>query len=252
MLNRILISLYNLKKNSYIVLYNITTMKKQSNTIRKMLFGASLILLTSGGLFAQEDKAKKFDIRVYGGFNIMQLTSDKDNHLLNNVVHQKKVSGRPGFQAGVAATFGKRFFVQPGVQYTYVGTKIVSEETTTNTTFEDVTYLKIISVPLKVGVKLLDPSKQKLINVRLFGGLDGHHVLDVEHTGYSKDNGLKTYSKDDYSNLILNADFGMGLDIFIFYIDIGYQLGLTPVHAQAGDNAKANSFYGNLGLKFSF
>lgn len=228
-------------------------MKKQS-IYGRLLLAATCVVLSTSGLFAQEGKAKKFDIRIYGGGNIMQLTSDKETHLLNNIVHQKNVTGRPGFQAGVGFTFGSRFFVQPGIQYTYLGTKIVSESTVNNTTttYEDLTFLQMISVPLKVGFRLLDPEKQSLVNVRLFGGVDGHHVLGVKHTGDSKDNSLKKFDKNDYSNLILNADFGLGLDIFIFYIDLGYQLGLTPFHSEAGDNAKANMFYGNFGLKFSF
>ena len=67
----------------------------------------------------------------------------------------------------------------------------------------------------------------------------------------TKSNGLGDIDDSDFSNLIVSADFGIGLDIFIFYIDMGYQLGLTPVYT-GGDNAKANAFYSNIGLRLSF
>ena len=82
----------------------------------------------------------------------------------------------------------------------------------------------------------------------IFAGFDGHHITKVNHG--TKSGAYDNISKDDYTNLIMNADFGMGIDIFIFYIDLGYQLGLSPVHS-SGDLAKGNSFYGNIGLRFS-
>lgn len=213
--------------------------------MKKTLLLIALLVAGIGNSQAQ----KKFDIRAYGGVNLMQLTSDEGTTLFNGVIHDQKVSGRPGYQFGLAATFGARFFVQPGFQYTYMSTKIVNENTATGFEFEDNAQVKMISVPLKVGFRLINPETENLVNVRVFGGLDGHHVIDVKHSDKS---GIKVLEKEDYSNMILNADFGLGLDIFIFYVDFGYQLGLTPVHSASGDNAKANSFYGNFGLKFSF
>jgi hypothetical protein len=46
----------------------------------------------------------------------------------------------------------------------------------------------------------------------------------------------------------MNADFGMGVDIFFLYLDMGYQLGLSQVHS-GSDKATANSFYANLGIR---
>ena len=103
-----------------------------------------------------------------------------------------------------------------------------------------------MSVPLKVGLRLIDPETEDIFNIRLFGGIDGHHVLSVDHS--EKSGEFDNITTDDYSNLILNADFGMGVDLFFLYLDIGYQLGLTPVHS-GGDQAKGNSFYSNLGIR---
>jgi hypothetical protein len=80
-------------------------------------------------------------------------------------------------------------------------------------------------------------------------GFDGSHILSVDHS--NKSNKTADIEADDFTNLIVSADFGMGLDIFIFYVDLGYQLGLTPVYT-GGDQAKANAFYSNIGLRLSF
>ncbi len=212
--------------------------------MKKIIFITATIALAITSSFAQH-----FDIRAYGGVNILQLTSDQGTSLIDGVHHNQKVSGRPGAQFGAAVTFGSRFYVQPGIQYSFLSKEIVNENIVTDNEWEDQTTIKAISVPLKVGFRLIDPETENLINVRVFGGFDGSHVISVDHS--TKSGALDDIDASDFSNLIVSADFGLGLDIFIFYIDMGYQLGLTPVYT-GGDNAKANAFYSNIGLRLSF
>jgi len=191
----------------------------------------------------------QFDVRAYGGLNVVQLSTDDGTSLIDGVLHRRSISGRPGYQFGAAVLFGERFYVQPGVQLTTVSTEIVNENTVTGVELTDETTLKMISVPLRVGFRLIDPEVENMFNVRIFGGFDGHHVTSVKHNVNDPNTG--DYDEGDYSNLILNADFGLGIDILFLYIETGYQLGISPVHT-GGDQAKANSFYANLGLRFSF
>ena len=222
--------------NKNLIKIKITIMKKLSLLIIVLFLGITSIY------------AQGLDIRAYGGVNVLQLTSDKGTSLIDGTLHNKKVSGRPGYQFGAALTFGERFFVQPGFEYALLSTKLVNENTVTGKELTDETTLGVFSVPLKVGYRLLDPQKENIFNIRVFTGFVGHHVASVNHTTKS---GAFDITKDDYTNLILNADFGMGLDLFIFYLDVGYQFGLSPVHA-TGDMAKANSFYTNLGIRLTF
>ncbi len=212
--------------------------------MKKIIFITATIALAITSSYAQH-----FDIRAYGGVNVLQLTSDQGTSLIDGVLHNQKVSGRPGAQFGAAVTFGSRFYVQPGIQYSFLSKEIVNENIVTDNEWEDQTTIKAISVPLKVGFRLIDPETENLINVRVFGGFDGSHVISVDHS--TKSGALDDIDASDFSNLIVSADFGLGLDIFIFYIDMGYQLGLTPVYT-GGDNAKANAFYSNIGLRLSF
>lgn len=193
--------------------------------------------------------AQKVDLRAYFGFNVLQLTSDEGTRLIDGVVHDQSVSGRVGYQMGGALTFGERFYIQPGFQYTVLSTKIINENTQTGDELTDETTLNVISVPLKFGFRLINPEVEDMINVRIFAGFDGHHVTSVNHGKKSK--ALDDIEADDYSNLIMNADFGMGLDVLFLFLDLGYQLGLSPVHS-GGDSAKSNAFYSNLGLRIKF
>ena len=190
--------------------------------------------------------AQNLDLRLYGGVNVLQLTSDKGTTLIDGTLHHKTVSGRPGYQFGGAITFGERFYVQPGFQFTTISTKMVNKDNVTGTELIDETKVKLISVPLRFGVRLIDPEVEDAFNIRLFAGLEGHHVIGVDHT--TKSGKIDDIGKDDFSNLIVNADFGMGIDILFLYIESGYQLGISPVFSN-GDQAKANSFYGNIGLR---
>jgi hypothetical protein len=199
--------------------------------------------------FSLSLSAQHFDIRAYGGVNFLELTSDKGSSLIDGVLHNHSTRGRPGGQFGVAVTFGDQFYVQPGFQWSTLTTEVISENSVTAETLEDEATLSVISVPLKLGFRLIPPDTENLFNVRIFGGFDGHHVTSVNHSINDR-NIDNDYDTDDYTNLILNADFGLGIDLFIFYIDAGYQLGITPVHA-GGDDAKANAFYSNLGLRIS-
>lgn len=191
----------------------------------------------------------QFDVRAYGGVNIVQLSTDQGTSLIDGVLHNKKVSGAPGYQFGAAVLFGERVFVQPGFQWTTISTTEVNENTVTGDELTDDVTLSMISVPLRVGVRLIDPTVENLFNIRIYGGVDGHHVTGVNH----KENNPMTgdIDVDDFNNLIVNADFGLGIDFAFLYIESGYQLGISPVYA-ADSQAKANAFYANLGLRLSF
>ena len=201
-----------------------------------------VIFFSIGTAFTQSS-----DIRLYAGVNVLQLTTDNGTNMINGVLHHTSISGRIGYQFGTSVSFGKRFYVQPGFQFANLSTKIVNVNNVTGEELTDETTLKVFSIPLKFGFKLIDPEVSSIFNVRIFGGIDGHHITSVEHGTKSGSLDLTT---DDYTNLIMNADFGLGIDILFFYIEMGYQLGLSPVHTN-GDQAKANSFYTNIGIKHS-
>ena len=200
-------------------------------------------------LSAAFSASAQFDVRGYGGVNVVQLSTDQGTSLIDGILHNRSVSSRPGYQFGVAVLFGERFYIQPGFQWTTISTKVVNENNVTGAELTDETTVSMISVPLRVGFRLIDPEVENIFNIRVWGGFDGHHVTSVDHSVNNPNTG--DIDDGDYSNLIVNADFGLGIDVLFFFIESGYQLGISPVYT-GGDQAKANSFYANLGVRFSF
>ena len=209
----------------------------------KLCFAALVFLTATSTSLAQH-----FDIRGYGGINFVHLSTDQGELNIDGIIHRRSIEGRPGAQYGFAVTFGDQFYVQPGLQFSTISTRVINENTSTGNELTDETTLSLISVPLKFGFRLIPPDTENFINVRLFGGFDGHHVTSVDHS--LNDPATAEIDEDDYNNLIINADFGLGLDFWFLFIDAGYQIGLTPIHA-SGDDATASAFYTNLGVRIS-
>ena len=157
---------------------------------------------------------QKLDVRAYGGFSILELTNGHDNfQLIDDIIHKRQVNGSNGYQFGLAATFGKQFYVQPGIAWTTMNAKITDLNSQTGQEFESSPKVSIISVPLIVGFRLINPEVENLINVRLFGGFTGHHVTKVE----SSSGDHLQLDNEDFKNLIMAADFGLGLDVWFLF-----------------------------------
>jgi hypothetical protein len=215
--------------------------------MKKLSLTIIVMIISLCNVDAQTEEAAHFDIRAYGGLNVLQLSTDEGETLIDGALDER-VTGRPGAQYGASVTFGSRFFVQPGIQYSIFTSEIINENTLTGFELTDETTISTISIPLKVGFRLIDPETEDIFNVRVFGGLDGFHVMSVDHSSKSEE--IDDIDEDDFSNLILNGDFGIGVDVLMFYLDAGYRLGLTPIY-NSGNDATANAFYANLGVRFS-
>lgn len=201
-----------------------------------------LFLFMSAALVSQA----QVDLRAFVGFNTLQLSTEKSSSMIDGKVFDRSVIGRLGAQSGFAITFGKQFFVQPGISWNSFSFEEHNENAISGEKYIDRTILTAISVPLRVGVRVIPPSVENMVNIRVFGGIIGNHVTGVNHK--EKSGKVADIDKTDFTNMIINADFGMGLDLFIFFVDAGYQMGLTPVFRQ-GDKSKANAFYLNGGLR---
>ncbi len=62
--------------------------------MKKISLTLFAIILAFGASYGQH-----FDIRAYGSFNVLQLTSDQGNSLIDGVLNNQKVSGRPGVES---------------------------------------------------------------------------------------------------------------------------------------------------------
>ncbi|MCH2235915.1 MAG: hypothetical protein MK078_16865 [Crocinitomicaceae bacterium] len=211
--------------------------------IKKLLY--LTVLLTINLL----SYGQRLDARAHIGFSILELATEQSEAIINGVSYETSLRGRPGLQSGLALTIGERFYVQPGIQWTSWSQKIIHTNMVTNEDNIDQVKMSTVSVPIKVGTRLLSKESTNLINIRVFGGLDGHHIQTVNHR--TKSGLIGDLTVDDYSQLIVNADLGMGADFLFMFADIGYQIGLTST-THGVDKAKVNAFYTNFGFRLKF
>jgi len=198
-----------------------------------------LYLIISTQCFSQEK-----DIRVYAGWNILQIYNNSEE-LINGVIHKTTYSGRPGFQFGTAVSFGNKLFIQPAIQYILLSTKTITENTANSTIYIDETKLNIVSIPIKMGIKIPISKNEDIFGLRVFCGLNSQYAVYINH--FKKSNIINAPT---YSSFILNADTGLTLDIFFLFIEFGYQMGLTPIQPSISTGSNSN-FYTNFGFKLN-
>jgi len=202
----------------------------------------------------------QYDIRASGGLNVVSLSNDYNGTTsINGQDYKTEVKARGGFNLGGSLTFGNRLYISPGFYWTSVNLNVVTESTNLIDvkSYENSPTVNMISVPLHIGVRFINPMKENLINARLFVGITGSHVIAVHDAGYTYTDASGkevsvSHTKDDYENMITSFDMGLGIDIGAFFADAGYKIGMSTIFDEPGNNIKANMFYLNIGVKFSF
>ncbi len=178
----------------------------------------------------------QMEFRPHVGTNIQNLTESPDG---------SEWSGNPGFQAGMHVMLGRKFFVQPGFQY--VSSKSDLSYSTAGGTSAYTLSTSSLRIPVVAGLRFSDPSDEPFLNLRVFGGLAMNFPLDA------------TFNEDGVEDVELgSANFaltaGAGLDISIFFIEAGYDVGMTNVFDDEDFkvDAKQNQFQVNAGVRLKF
>lgn len=183
-------------------------------------------LLTATVFAAQAQVA----LRPYVGINSHKLTEDfADANWKSNV----------GFQVGADFQIGSKFFVQPGIQIEFVKNTIESVPVVVEFDLKR-THLR---VPVMIGYAF--GSLDGNFSARLFTGPNASILLN-------SDSGDFDLSKDDFKSAVFGWNAGLGLDISILFIDLGYQFGLSEVFKNLDNSSKDNFFYANAGIRLKF
>ena len=194
--------------------------------MKKTIFTLAIILGAAFGLQAQ------FDIKPAFGVNSSHLTTEHVDW---------KTEGRIGYQFGVSVLVGNKFYLEPGIFWSTYSKDVYSTSNPDSAAFEN--SIHTIRIPAYLGYHILG-SEETLADLRIFGGLGASFVTSVK-------NDSDDLSKDDFKNFILDFTAGMGVDVWIFFVEWNYTLGLTPVFT-AGSDAKSQAFGGNLGVRIKF
>jgi len=194
--------------------------------MKKLLLILTLLTAAAPG-FAQ------LSIRPQIGYNSSSLTEDYDNLTFGN---------DDGFQFGVDVQMGERFYIQPGIHWESASNELRDEVNGDNNSFK----VNRIRIPVMFGYKFLGPTTDGIIDVRVFTGPNASFAINKD----LKETSL--IAKDDFKGAIYGWNVGAGLDIAIFFVDIGYSFGLSEVFDGTASTARNNLFYANAGLRIGF
>jgi hypothetical protein len=194
--------------------------------MKKLVFSLILISCISYSALSQ------MVIKPAIGMNFTSLTDDPINY---------SSSGRFGWQLGGTLTFGDKFYFEPGIFWMKNNWELQELNQATETTFtNDISSLRI---PAFVGINIL--GDKKATNLHIFGGPTGMIVTKV-NTGST---GL---TKSDFAPVIYGIDAGAGVSFKKFFIDAGYEWGLTQIYKDDPNQAKNRGLWINFGFNLTF
>ncbi len=207
-----------------------------------------LAMTTSGIMFGQIHFGPQIG---YSASNLSLNTTDISNNLKNN------------FMFGVFLRLGKKFYVQPEVNWVTQGSVFrypsVSLDSINLSPVEQNIQLKTIQIPVSIGYRIID---LKVANIRVFGGLTADIVTNKTINNTDDDNSIgqdliTPIKEEDIKNLQWQYQLGIGVDALMFALDIKYYGGINNlvngnVHYNNTTNtisSKSNVFMVTLGWK---
>jgi hypothetical protein len=152
-----------------------------------------------------------------------------------------KTQGRVGYQFGASVLVGEKFYFEPGIFWQTMSKDVFDAKNPDSASFQNT--ISSIRIPANIGYHILG-SEETLADLRLFAGFGASFITGVK-------NDIDDLSKDDFKNFILDFNAGVGVDVWIFFLEWNYVLGLTPVFVE-GSDAKYQAFMGNLGIRLRF
>ena len=196
------------------------------------------VLLMSGMSYGQ------FHIGPQIGYTGSTLSLDADditNSLKSNLL------------IGVFARFGKKFYVQPEINWLTQGSVFKYPQIGDFSPVEQNVKLSTIQVPLNVGWRMIN---LEIINLRIFAGLAANFIVNknIETSGDDQNYPEALPTEDDFKNMQWQWDAGVGVDVLMFAVDVKYMGGLNNIlddfqYKNGTLTSKSNLFVVTLGWK---
>lgn len=206
--------------------------------MKKIIFSALFILMASA-LTAQ------FSIGPKIGYTTNKLSVDK-----SEITSDLKSS----FIYGAFVRLGDKWYLQPEINFYTSGGVFKSPDLQTGDPnfINDEVELKTIQIPLYVGLTLAD---LKLFKIRAQAGPTANIYTDKKVNPLSGET-YKQISNTDINDIQWGFQFGAGVDVLMFTLDVQYYLGLNNVikdieidGQQVTFDSKSKGFMVTLGWK---
>lgn len=185
-------------------------------------------------LFTAEAIYGQVQLGIKVGYNASKLSTDIDS---------VKTNFKSGFQIGAFARIGKRFYVQPEVYYTTQGGVFTSNVSN----WKQNVKIGSIDVPVLVGFHFI---KGDFVNLRILAGPVVSFVVNKSISEGGADPGPITTG--DLSSVNWSIQAGAGVDVWMFSLDVRYQIGLSQLITEVQNwqfDSKNNVWVISLGFK---
>jgi hypothetical protein len=189
-----------------------------------------LFVFSAGIIYGQ------FHIGIKTGYNASKLSANIDS---------VKTNFKSGFQIGAFARIGNRLYLQPELYYTTQGGVFTSNSNIND--WKQTVKISSIDVPVLLGLQII---KGDFVNLRIMAGPAASFVVGKSVSEGGADPGVITESNINSVNWAIQA--GAGMDIWMFTLDVRYQIGLNQVITQVQDwkfDSKNNAWVISLGFK---
>ncbi len=197
---------------------------------------AAIFAIFALSLFLPKGANAQVEIRPTMGMNLTELSKTPDD---------LSSQARLGVQIGASALFGQRLYLQPGA---YWFSRSVEFSRPGDTNFDQ--SLNGVLLNMWLGYRFIDPEQKSLMNVRLFAGPAMMFLNKAELSDGELNESI------DWNQSQWGTQVGLGLDIAIFFFDIGYEAGLSASGAgetgSSFSDLKNNTFFINTGIILRF
>jgi hypothetical protein len=165
------------------------------------------------------------------GMNFTKLSSDPLSY---------KQTGRLGWQIGGTITIGKEFYLEPGIFWVKNNWQLQELTPSAPKLKNDISSLRI---PCYLGWNVVNRGDDDR-NFHIFGGPAAMIV--------TKTDSITGVQLGDFSRFIIGINLGAGLSINKFFVDFGYEWGLTDIYKDDADHVKSRGFWLNAGFRLKF
>lgn len=193
--------------------------------MKKLFF--TLALIVGVAVISQA----QLEIKPTFGLNFSRLSDDPEGFT------QK---ARVGYQFGGTVEVGKKLYLEPGIFWVKMGSELTGSDTINYSYNTDISAIRI---PVFVGYQIIGGDKENIFGLRVFGGPTLSWITKIQSDG-------NKLNKDDFNSLLWGVDAGVGIDIWLVFIDAGYEWGLNQVFKDDPNKAKNKAFWINIGMRF--
>ena len=161
-------------------------------------------------------------------------------HLSNDPLSYE-TTGRIGWQIGGTIAFGDKFYLEPGIFWEKNNWNL---QTVNQPEIPEFTNdISAIKIPLFAGINVIGNADDD--NFHIMGGPTMRIVTNA-------DPGSTGLTKDDFADFIWGMDIGAGISFHKFFIDAGYEWGLSNIYENEAEDIRSRGFWLNAGFRLKF